>query len=197
MVCCTPKQIDSWTVHPDGVAALLRQAPLYRRSQPSKLARSCGSTLSPSSNISWHRRYTCRLAQWETSTLGDLRQRQRPLDTISRMAIGICSGAPTQMGLFTGGLSAGSLPCLSPLNGVFRSVLPLAVAECAAGAPNEVHKWVDQSLEKIGHTTGIQRALKLIPKLEQLRGWKIQQHPRRKQQRTKGDWRKSVKMLDK
>lgn len=74
------------------------------------------------------------------------------------------------MGLFTCGIPAGSLPRLPPLNGVFGLVLPLAVAGCVAGAPNEVHKWVDQTLEKIGHTMGIQRALELIPKLEQLGG---------------------------
>ncbi|KAJ5569539.1 uncharacterized protein N7459_008969 [Penicillium hispanicum] len=114
-----------------------------------------------------------RLATIQSPALGDLKQRQRSrsLDTISRMAAGICAGAASQIGLFGCGFpTTRILPCLPPLNGVFLLLFPLAVAGSAAGAPKEVRPWVVNMLQKIGHTMGIHQALELIPKLHQGRG---------------------------
>lgn len=115
------------------------------------------------------------LSRLRTPTLGDLRQRQRALDTISQMATGICAGAASQMGVFGCGVPAETMPRLPPLNGVFMLLFPLTIAGSAAGAPDEVHEWVIQRLRKIGSTMGIQRALELIPKLQLLRRLNQQQ----------------------
>lgn len=114
------------------------------------------------------------LSRLRTPTSND--PRQQALETISRMGTGICAGAASQMGLFVGLLSPpGAMSRLPPLNGVFMLLFPLTIAGSAGGVPDEVHEWVIQRLQKIGRTMGIQRALELIPKLQQLRRFNRQQ----------------------
>lgn len=121
------------------------------------------------------------LSRYNTETLDDYRQRQRVLDTISQMTTGICAGAASQMGVFGCGVPAGTMSSLSPLNGVFMLLFPLTIAGSAAGAPNEVHDWVVERLRRIGTTMGIQRALELIPKLQELRKLNQSQFSKRKE----------------
>lgn len=103
--------------------------------------------------------------------------RRQALETISRMATGICAGAASQIGVFRDGLlsSSGAMSRLPPLNGVFMLLFPLTIAGGAGGVPDGVHDWVIQRLQKIGRSMGIQRALELIPKLRQLRAINQQQ----------------------
>ncbi|KAJ5175891.1 uncharacterized protein N7482_001768 [Penicillium canariense] len=115
------------------------------------------------------------LSRLETPTLYDLQRRQRALDTISRMATYICAGAASQMGVFACRLPLGGLKHLPPLNGVFMLMFPLAVAGGAAGAPKEVHEWVLETLQRIGETMGIRRALETIPMLNQARERKMKE----------------------
>ncbi|KAJ5599167.1 hypothetical protein N7450_000234 [Penicillium hetheringtonii] len=100
-------------------------------------------------------------------TLRTLQQRQRALDTISRISVNICAGAASQMGVVLGN----GYPCsgclkLPPLNGVFMLLFPLTIAGNAAGAPDNVHEWVVETLSTIGGTMGIRRAMELIPKIK-------------------------------
>lgn len=115
------------------------------------------------------------LSRLVTPPLDDCRQ--AVLNTISRMATGICAGAASQMGDFDGGSlsQSGTMSRLPPLNGVFMLLFPLTIAGSAGGAPDDVHEWVVQRLQRIGSTMGIQRALELIPKLQQLRRFNQQQ----------------------
>lgn len=104
------------------------------------------------------------LARGKYPTLGHLKRRQRALETVSRMATGICAGAASQMGGFGSGAPAKARTRLPPLNGVFMLIFPLTIAGSAAGAPDEVQAWVIKTFEKTGGTMGIQRALQLIPR---------------------------------
>ena len=115
------------------------------------------------------------LPRYGSPTLLDRKRRQQSLDTISRMATNICAGAASQMDIFGRGVPAQSNARLPPLNGVFMLLFPLEVAGSAAGAPAEVHPWVVETLERIGKTMGIQRALELIPKVKRLHGRAMQQ----------------------
>lgn len=115
------------------------------------------------------------LARAKYPTLGHLKQRQRALEMVSRMATGVCAGAASQMGVFGRGVPAKARARLPPLNGVFMLLFPLTIAGSTAGAPDEVQIWVIKTLEKIGGTMGIQRALQLIPKVEQDRARKRRQ----------------------
>ena len=86
------------------------------------------------------------------------------------MSVNICAGAASQMGVVLGN----GYPCsgglkLPPLNGVFMLLFPLTIAGSAAGAPDDVHEWVVETLSKIGGTMGIRRALELIPKIRESR----------------------------
>lgn len=107
------------------------------------------------------------LARVKYPTPWHLKQRQRVLATISRMATGICAGAASQMGLFGYEDTAKERQNLPPLNGVFMLLFPLSVAGSAAGAPVEVQAWVIKTLQRIGDTMGVHRALQLIPKVQQ------------------------------
>lgn len=78
------------------------------------------------------------------------------------MATYICMGAASQMSLFGSSIPTGKASRLPPLNGVFMLLLPLAVAGSAAGAPDQVHEWVVETLQRIWYSMGIQRALELI-----------------------------------
>ncbi|KAJ5805224.1 hypothetical protein N7474_011111 [Penicillium riverlandense] len=98
-------------------------------------------------------------------TAADLAQRQHSLNTISRMAIDICTGAAGQIALFDQGINTGDPSSDLPLNGVFMLLFPLAVAGGAEGAPDSVRRWVMETLEHIGRTMGIQRALELKKRL--------------------------------
>ncbi|KAJ5907720.1 hypothetical protein N7495_000402 [Penicillium taxi] len=109
-----------------------------------------------------------QLARKHSITPDDLNQRQQALDTIARMATGICAGAASQMKAFSSGVATQESGHAPPLNGVFLLLFPLSVAGSAA-APEEVHEWVVQSLQKIGNRMGIQRALELIPRLKKAR----------------------------
>lgn len=115
------------------------------------------------------------LSRLTSPPLGDFRQ--RVLITASRMATSICAGAASQMSDSDGGSpsQSGTMSRLPPLNGVFMLLFPLTIAGSAGGPPDEVHEWVIQRLQKIGSTMGIQRALELIPKLQQLRRFNQQQ----------------------
>jgi hypothetical protein len=115
------------------------------------------------------------LSRIEMPSLEDLRQRQKALDTISLMATYICAGAASQMGAFPCGLPSIGPTNMPPLNGVFMLMFPLAVAGGAAGAGDEVHEWVLETLQKIGRTMGIRRALEMIPTLKQVRGRKMRE----------------------
>lgn len=114
------------------------------------------------------------LSSIEMPTLDVIEQRRKALDTVSRMATYICAGAASQMGAFGCGSSAG-LAQLPPLNGVFMLLFPLSVAGGAAGAGDEVHKWVLETLQKIGRTMGIRRALGMIPTLKRVRERKMRE----------------------
>ncbi|KAJ6011851.1 hypothetical protein N7499_013179 [Penicillium canescens] len=57
-----------------------------------------------------------------------------------------------------------------PLNGIFMLLFPLSVAGGTAGVPDEVHEWVISTLERIGRTMGIQRAIEMIPQLKKTHG---------------------------
>ncbi|KAJ5172728.1 hypothetical protein N7492_005321 [Penicillium capsulatum] len=115
------------------------------------------------------------LAKNQYPTLGHLKQRQQAMETVSRMATAICAGAASQMGGIGCGAPVKSRTRVPPLNGVFMLLFPLTLAGSAAGAPDEVQAWVIKTFEKIGLTMGIQRALVLIPKLEQDRARKRRQ----------------------
>ncbi|KAF3393866.1 Histone acetyltransferase type B catalytic subunit, partial [Penicillium rolfsii] len=109
------------------------------------------------------------ISRLEMPTLDDIDQRQRALDIISLMATYICAGAASQMGAFGDGLPFTRPTQLPPLNGAFMLMFPLAVAGGAAGAGDHVHEWVLQTLQKMGRTMGIRRALELIPTLKEVR----------------------------
>lgn len=115
------------------------------------------------------------LSRIEMPSLEDLQQRQKALDTTLLMATYICAGAASQMGAFGCGLPARGPTQLPPLNGVFMLMFPLAVAGGAAGAGDEVHEWVLETLQKIGRTMGIRRALEMIPTLKQVRERKMRE----------------------
>lgn len=117
-----------------------------------------------------------RLSRYPSPTRRTLQQRQRALDTISRLSVNICAGAASQMGVFGNGAPDTGSQRLPPLNGVFMLLFPLTMAGGSAGAPEEVHEWVVETLQKIGRTLGIQRALQLIPKLKETRERKMRQN---------------------
>ncbi|KAJ5822519.1 Chondroitin AC/alginate lyase [Penicillium robsamsonii] len=107
-----------------------------------------------------------RMAQ---PTADNMIQRQQALDTIACMAIDICAGAACQEATFKQGVAED--PSRIPLlNGIFMLLFPLGVAGGAAGTPDEVHEWVVGTLERIGRTMGIQRALEMIPQLKNQSG---------------------------
>lgn len=108
-------------------------------------------------------------------TGNDVIQRQQALDIISCMAIDICAGAASQEAISERGVAED--PSHIPLlNGTFMLLFPLGVAGGAAGTPDEVHDWVVGTFERIGCTTGIRRALEMIPHLKKSVGkWKLDQ----------------------
>lgn len=114
------------------------------------------------------------LSRIKMPTPDDVEQRRKALDTTSRMATYICAGAASQMGPFGCRLPFPGLAQLPPLNGVFMLLFPLAVAGGAAGA-DEVHKWVLDTLQKIGRKMGIRRALEMIPTLQRVRERKLKE----------------------
>ena len=108
-------------------------------------------------------------------TAHDVIQRQQALDTISCMARDICAGTASQEAISEQGVNEDPSP-IPLLNGTFMLLFPLAVAGGAAGIPDEVHDWVVEALERIGCTTGIRRALAMIPQLKNSVGkWKLDQ----------------------
>ncbi|KAJ5112644.1 hypothetical protein N7532_000689 [Penicillium argentinense] len=107
-----------------------------------------------------------QLARAKYPGSSSLRHQQRALETIACMATCICAAAASQMSLFQDGASANVPQNPPPLNGIFMLFFPLSVAGGAATAPVEVHQWVIQTLQKIGNTMGIQRALEVIPHLK-------------------------------
>ncbi|KAJ5604517.1 hypothetical protein N7510_009671 [Penicillium lagena] len=109
-------------------------------------------------------------------TAADLGQRQHSLNTISRMAVDICTGAAGQIALFNQGINTEDTSSDLPLNGVFMLLFPLAVAGGAAGVPETVHIWVMETLEHIGRTMGIQRALELKKRLRA--SWEVDEWQR-------------------
>lgn len=115
------------------------------------------------------------LSRIKMPTPDDVEQRRIALDTTARMATYICAGAASQMGAFGCGHPPPGLAQLPPLNGVFMLLFPLAVAGGAAGADDEVHKWVLDTLQKIGRKMGIRRALEMIPTLQRVRERKLKE----------------------
>ncbi|KAJ5363552.1 uncharacterized protein N7496_009265 [Penicillium cataractarum] len=115
------------------------------------------------------------ISRIEMPSLEDLQQRQQALDNTLLMATYICAGAASQMGAFGCGVPSIGPTQLPPLNGIFMLMFPLAVAGGAAGAGDEVHEWVLETLEKIGRTMGIRRALEMIPTLKQVRERKMRE----------------------
>ncbi|CAI7602217.1 unnamed protein product [Penicillium glandicola] len=108
-------------------------------------------------------------------TANDVIQRQQSLDTISCMAIDICAGVANQEAIFEQGVTGDPLN-IPLLNGTFMLLFPLTVAGGAPGIPGEVYDWVVGTLERIGRTVGIRRALEIIPELEKsVRKWKLDQ----------------------
>ncbi|KAJ5407795.1 hypothetical protein N7509_001678 [Penicillium cosmopolitanum] len=109
------------------------------------------------------------LASHPSPTRRTLQQRQRALETSSRLSINVCAGAASHMGAFGNMTPATGDARLPPLNGAFTLLFPLTMAGGAAGAPDEAYEWVIQTLQRIGETMGIQRALQLIPALKEIR----------------------------
>ncbi|KAJ5205256.1 Chondroitin AC/alginate lyase [Penicillium cf. griseofulvum] len=108
-------------------------------------------------------------------TANDIIQRQKALNTIACMAIDICVGAASQEAISEQGDTEDSPP-IPLLNGIFMLIFQLGVAGGAAGTPDEVHDWVVGTLERIGYTRGIRRALEMIPQLKKsARKWKLDQ----------------------
>ncbi|KAJ5342236.1 hypothetical protein N7541_011360 [Penicillium brevicompactum] len=108
----------------------------------------------------------CKISSLSQPSSGDIAQRQQSLETISSMALGICAGAASHEAISQRGISADNSSHLPPLNGIFMTLFPLAVAGGAAGVPDHVHDWVVGTLEQIGCTMGIQRASEMIPQLK-------------------------------
>ncbi|OQE34833.1 hypothetical protein PENCOP_c015G05469 [Penicillium coprophilum] len=107
-------------------------------------------------------------------TANEVIQRQRALDTIASMATEICTGAASQEATFEQGVTEESRIPL--LNGTFMLLFPLGVAGGAAGTPDDVHEWVVGTLERIGCTMGIRRALEMIPQVKKSNmKWKLDQ----------------------
>ncbi|CAG8022490.1 unnamed protein product [Penicillium salamii] len=116
------------------------------------------------------------ISRLKQPTSKDAIRRQQSLETISRMSIGICTGAASHEAISQRGLTSENPSPLPPLNGVFMMLFPLAMAGGAAGAPDHVHDWVVGTLEQIGCTMGIQRAFEMIPLLKQSHAkWKQEQ----------------------
>ncbi|KAJ5753447.1 Chondroitin AC/alginate lyase [Penicillium nucicola] len=112
--------------------------------------------------------------KWPTAD--EFVQRQQALDTISCMTIDICVGAASQEALSQRGAVVECPSHVPPLNGIFMLLFPLAVAGGIAGVSDEVHEWVIATLERIGCTMGIQRAIEMIPELKRNHGqWKLDQ----------------------
>lgn len=109
------------------------------------------------------------LASHPSPTLRTMQQRQRALETSARLSINVCAGAASHMGAFFNMIPNVGGQQLPPLNGAFMLLFPLTMAGGAAGAPDEAYEWVIQTLQKIGETMGIQRALQLIPTLKEIR----------------------------
>ncbi|KAJ5974490.1 hypothetical protein N7481_011700 [Penicillium waksmanii] len=109
------------------------------------------------------------LASHPSPTRKTLQQQQRALETSSRLSINVCAGAASHMGAFGNMTPATGDARLPPLNGAFMLLFPLTMAGGAAGAPDEAYEWVIQTLQRIGETMGIQRALQLIPTLKEIR----------------------------
>ncbi|KAJ6177778.1 Chondroitin AC/alginate lyase [Penicillium mononematosum] len=116
-----------------------------------------------------------QISKMARPTPNDVIQRQQALDMISCMAIDICAGVASQEAISVQGVAED--PSHIPLlNGTFMLLFPLGVAGGAAGTPDEVHDWVVGTLERIGCTTGIRRALEMIPQLKKSVGkWKLAQ----------------------
>ncbi|KAJ5505063.1 Chondroitin AC/alginate lyase [Penicillium fimorum] len=109
-------------------------------------------------------------------TANNVIQRQQALDTIACMAIDICAGAASQEATSEQGVTEDPSRIPPLLNGIFMLLFPLGVAGGAAGTPDEVHEWVLGTLERIGRTMGIRRALEMIPQLKKsARKWKLDQ----------------------
>ena len=116
-----------------------------------------------------------QISKMARPTADDVIQRQQALDTISCMAGDICAGTASQEAIFEQGVNEdpSDIPLL---NGTFMLLFPLGIAGSAAGIPDEVHDWVVEALERIGRTTGIRRALEMIPQLKKSAWkWKLDQ----------------------
>jgi hypothetical protein len=112
--------------------------------------------------------------RWPTPE--DLILRQQSLDTISCMAVEICTGVASHEAISQRGLATNDPSHIPSLNGIFMMLFPLAVAGGAAGAPDHAHDWVITTLEQIGRSMGIQRAIEMIPQLKKSHGkWKEDQ----------------------
>ncbi|KGO73875.1 Protein of unknown function DUF3468 [Penicillium italicum] len=116
-----------------------------------------------------------QISKMARPTANDVIQRQQSLDTIASMAADICAGAASQGARSAQGV-AGDPSRIPLLNGTFMLLFPLGVAGGTAGTPDEVHDWVVGTLERIGCTMGIRRALEMIPQLKKSVGkWKLDQ----------------------
>lgn len=106
----------------------------------------------------------------------ELIQRQNSLETISCMALKICMGVASHEAISQRGLATDDPSHVPPLNGIFMMLFPLAVAGGAAGIPDHVHDWVIGTLEQIGRSMGIQRAIGMIARVKKSHGkWKEDQ----------------------
>ncbi|KAJ5729372.1 uncharacterized protein N7483_003880 [Penicillium malachiteum] len=104
----------------------------------------------------------------------DAEQRQRSLDTASRMAMDACAGAASQLGTYASAIPYKRESRVPRLNIVFMLLFPLTIAGSSTAAPDEVHEWVVQKLQEIGSSMGIQRAVELIPRIKQSRAVRAQ-----------------------
>lgn len=89
-------------------------------------------------------------------------QRDRCLQTISRIALDICNSVPSQF--FRHSTWYGGGDRVPQMTGVFLLLFPLAVAGGASGVPDDLHHWVVKLLEQIGRQMGVRLALALIPR---------------------------------
>lgn len=101
-----------------------------------------------------------------------LELQRRSLEIASRMAMYACAAAASQLGSYAHGIPVQKNRQLPPLNGVFMLLFPLTIAGSSPAVPEDVHEWVVERFQKIGTNMGIQRALKLIPRMKRCRVWK-------------------------
>lgn len=94
-------------------------------------------------------------------------QRTKSLAIISKMASEICVSISGQLYCHT--IPISKIRLVPAASGVFLLLFAVAVAGSAFGVPEELHGWVVNLLEEIGHKMGIRQALMLVPAMKMQR----------------------------